>query len=46
MVSKELLNELQEILQEDYQLLIPDDEIEELGNSLVDSYKVLLDVEI
>jgi hypothetical protein len=42
MVSQKLLKELQNIIQEDYDLNLTEKEISELGNLLVDSFKILL----
>lgn len=42
MISQKLLNELKTIIKEDYELNLTDKEISELGNLLVDSFKILL----
>jgi len=42
MVSQKLLKELQNIIQEDYDLNLTEKEISDLGNLLVDSFKILL----
>jgi hypothetical protein len=39
MVSQKLLKELQNIIQEDYDLNLTDKEISDVGNLLVDSFK-------
>ena len=42
MVSQKLLKELQNIIREDYDLNLTDKEISDVGNLLVDSFKILL----
>jgi len=42
MVSQKLLNELKAVIEKDYDLDLTDKEISELGNLLVDSFKILL----
>jgi len=42
MVSQKLLKELQNIIQEDYDLNLTEKEISDVGNLLVDSFKILL----
>ena len=41
MVSKELIDELKQILLEEYQLELSDEEVAELGNCLVSCFQIL-----
>ena len=45
MVTKQLLQELQTIIKEEYQLDLTDEEAEELGNTLVGCYQILSEQE-
>lgn len=45
MVSKQLLAELKIILHEEYGIDLPDEDIEEFGNCLVNCFKILSESE-
>ena len=46
MISQKLLKELKIIIQEDYNLNLTEKEISELGNLLVDSFKILIETPV
>jgi hypothetical protein len=45
MLSRTLLNELKQILQEDYNLLLTDEEVAKLGNNLVGYFTLLAKIQ-
>lgn len=45
MLSKKLIHELIVILKDDYDVQLSDEEAENLGNSLVDYFEILLKVD-
>jgi len=46
MVSQELLNELKQIILEDYGVNLKPDEVSEIGNALVNFFSLLADINI
>lgn len=45
MVSQPLLSELRVILKEDYQLSVDDNELSEIGNSIVNFFELLITIQ-
>ena len=45
MVSKKLLDELKQIVLEDYGVLLTAEEVSEIGNSLIQFFELLINIE-